>query len=116
MRKPPLGPTTPHKVLPCVLLVGVDPSLEPLCRQSAALASGARLEVCDMASVTTRAAELRPIALIVPRAILDFDPAEFIALARTVNATLVPLEADPSAPGARANLVKLLRDAHKRRG
>ncbi len=99
-----------------MLLVGSDPSLEPLCRQSAALAAGARLEICDMTSVTTRAAELRPFALIVPREILDFDPAEFIALARTVNATLVPLETQrATAPAARAELVKALRDAHQRR-
>ncbi|MBK9002099.1 MAG: hypothetical protein IPM35_40760 [Myxococcales bacterium] len=116
MRKPPLGPTTPHRVLPCVLLVGIDSSLEPLCRQSAALAAGARLETCDMASVTTRAAELRPFALVVPSEILDFDPAEFVALARTVNAALIPLDsARASAPGARAELVKALRDAHQRR-
>lgn len=116
MRKPPLGPTTPHRVLPCVLLVGADPSLHTLCRQSAALASGSRLEICDMASVTTRTAELRPFALVVPRELLDFDPAEFVALARTVNAALVPLEtADAASPGSRAELVKALRAAFERR-
>lgn len=116
MRKPPLGPTTPHRVLPHVLLVGSEPGLEALCRQSAALAAGARLETCDVANVTTRAAELRPFALVVQREILDFDPAEFEALARTVRAELVPIDGDLGRePKARAELVRALRDAFRRR-
>jgi len=103
-------------VVPCVLLVGGDPTLESLCRQSAALAAGARLETCDMASLTTRAAELRPFALVVPRELMEFDPDEFVALARAVNAVLVPIgAAEAAAPSSRAGLVKALRDANQRR-
>lgn len=102
-------------MLPSVLLVGAASELIPICRQSAALAAGAPLEVCDVASVTTRAATLRPFALLVPQEILEFDQAEFVALARTINATLIPLATERAGePALRAELVGALRDAHKR--
>ncbi|MBI3200609.1 MAG: hypothetical protein IT377_27895 [Polyangiaceae bacterium] len=114
MRKPPLGPTAPQRVVPCALLVGVDSKLATLCRQSTAIAAGARLELCDMASVTSRAAELRPFAVIIPRELLDFDPSELIALARSVRASLIPLETDRvSTQLGRAELVRALRDAYQ---
>ena len=116
MRKPPLGTTTPHRVIPCVLLVGGGRELEALLRQCAALAAGARLEVCDVGSVTTRAAEWRPFAIVVPNEVLEFDPAEFIALARTVRAELVPLMTERvNNPRFKSELVAALRAAHERK-
>jgi hypothetical protein len=85
--------------------------LETLCRQSAALAAGARLETCDMASLTTRAATLRPFALLVPTSLLDFDQSEFVALARTVNADLIAVDEATH----RTDLVRALREARERR-
>lgn len=116
VRKPPLTPTTPQRVAPCALLAGVDSTLTAVCRQSTAIAAGARLEVCDMGSLTNRAAELRPFALIIPRDLLDFDPTELIALARTVSAVLVPIEPERTAtPLGRAELVRALREAYQQR-
>ena len=117
MRKPPLGPTTPQRVVSCVLLVGIGSELEAFCRQCAAVAVGARLEVCDVASATTKSAEWRPIAIVVPQEILEFDPDEFEALARTVNATLVSLDThQKSSPALKGELVAAIRAAHVRRG
>lgn len=115
MRKPPLSATTEQQVVPCVLLVGVDSEHEALCRQCATHAAGARLVTCDVASVTTRAAELRPLALVVPSDILDFDPEEFRALARTVNAALVPLRTDLPAEQIGEDLLGGLFEAAGRR-
>jgi len=104
-------------VLPCVLLAGNDPNLASVCRQCAALAAGARLEVTDMGALTTRAAELRPFAIVVPEDLLDFDPEEFVALARTVNATLVPISIEaPRDREVRAELVARIRTAYEKRG
>ena len=116
MRKPPLGPTAPHRVVPCALLAGFDSNLTAVCRQSTAIAAGARLEVCDMGSLTNRAAELRPFALIIPQALLDFDPAELVLLARTVNAVLVPIDPVRAITQlGRAELVRALREAYQQR-
>ncbi len=116
MRKPPLGTTTPHRVVPCVLAVGADAELEPTLRQCAALAAGARLESCDMGSVTTRAAEWRPFAIVVPQELLEFDPAEFLALARTVKAELIPLAAEQArSPSFKQDLTASLRAAYQHR-
>jgi hypothetical protein len=116
MRKPPLGTTTRHRVIPCVLLVGGDRAVEPVLRQCAALAAGARLEVCDVSTVTTRAAEWRPFAIIVSNDVLEFDPAEFVALARTVKADLVPLlDGRPTDARFRQEMVAALRSAYRHR-
>jgi len=115
MRKPPLMPTAQHHVAPSVLLVGVGDPHETLCRECAEHAAGARLELCSMAEVTTRAAELRPLAIIVPSDILAFDPTEFQALARTVNATLIPLRTDLPAEEIGDGLIGSIFEAASRR-
>jgi len=115
MRKPPLMPTAQHQVAPCVLLVGQDSPHEGLCRECAEHAAGAKLEICSMSNLTTRAAELRPLALIVPSDILAFDPTEFQALARTVNATLIPLRADLPADEIGEGLIGAIFEAASRR-
>ncbi len=97
MRKPPMGSTTRHRVIPCVLLVGADAEFESVCRQCAALAAGARLERADVQNMGTRAAEWRPFALLVTNSVLEFAPEEFIAVARSVGARLVTI------PDARLN-------------
>lgn len=114
MRKPPLGPTAQQRVNPCVLLVSVGDPNEALYRQCATQAAGARLEVCDVASVTTRAAELRPLALLVPSEILEFDPSEFVALARTVDSALIPLETAQPVRQMQAQLLQALKSASQR--
>jgi hypothetical protein len=115
MRKPPLMPTAQHQVAPSILLVGPGNPHEALCRECAQHAAGAKLETCSMANLTTRAAELRPLAIIVPSEILAFDPSEFQALARTVNAALIPLRADLPADEIGDGLIGALFEAASRR-
>ena len=115
MRKPPLMPTAQHHVAPSILLVGARSPHEALCRECAAHAAGATLEICSMAELTTRAAELRPLAIIVPSDILAFDPSEFHALARTVNATLIPLRADLATEEIGDGLIGAIFEAASRR-
>jgi hypothetical protein len=91
MRKPPLGATTRHRVIPCVLLIGADEGVTSLVRRCAALAVSARLEITDVESMGTRAAEWRPFAILVQTSLLEFAPEEFIAVARSVGARLVTL-------------------------
>lgn len=108
--------TPPHRIAPNVLLVGMGNPHEELCRQCAEHAAGARLEVCDVASLITRAAELRPLAIIVPSHILAFDAAEFSALARTVGAVLIPLSSDLPVGEVGDNLIGTIFAAAERRG
>jgi len=97
------------------LLVAVNHPLEAACRRAAAGADEARLEVCDVASATTQAALHRPFALLVPSDILEFDPDEFRALAKTVNASLVRLPNEADSDRLVARLIEALSGASARR-
>jgi hypothetical protein len=116
MRKPPLIPTKRQRVVACVLLVGNEPGLEDLCRVCMEFTGEARLVVSDVATMTTRAAQWRPFAIVVSSSIAEFDPDEFAALARSVDAHLltVPSEriADPLLKNA---LITAFRNAFERR-
>jgi hypothetical protein len=98
-----------------VLLVAVSHPLETACRQAAAQAAEARLEVCDVSSATTQAALHRPFALLVPNDILEFDPEEFRALAKTVNASLVRIPNETDSKRLVARLIEALSAASARR-
>jgi len=116
MRKPPLVPTKRHRAVSCVLLVGNDPAVEAICGACVEFVGGVRMIISDVAGVSTRAAQWRPFAIIVPSSILEFDPHEFAALARTVNAELVTIPLDRIAdPILRNELITSLRNAYRRR-
>jgi hypothetical protein len=100
-----------------VLLVGADAEVEALCRRCAALAVSARLEVSDVQSMGTRAAEWRPFAILVQTSLLEFAPEEFIAVARSVGARLVTLPderlADPRFKTELTSTIRSVRVQHR---
>ncbi len=115
MRKPPLIPTKRHRVVACVLLIGNESGLEDLCRTCAEFVAGARLVRSDLADMSTRAAQWRPFAIVVPSSVHEFDPDEFAALARSVNAELVTIEPERIAdPLFKNELITTLRNAYRR--
>ncbi len=93
MRKPPLMPTAREHVIPCAVLTGADESLQRSCRSAVARAAAARLQCCSIEELATAAARWKPFALLVPEAVYEFDPAEFDALARSVGALLIRVNA-----------------------
>jgi hypothetical protein len=98
------GPTARHKPALCLLVIGSDARLQEACRQCARRIF-ARLVVVSVAEMGARAAELRPLAIVVSELLQAFDPEEFRALARSVGAELIVIE--PSwvqAPGFTAEL------------
>ena len=116
MRKPPLIPTKRHRVVACVLMVGNEPGLEDLCRTCADFAAGARLVTADVGEMSTRAAQWRPFAIVVPSSVNEFDPDEFTALARSVNAELVTVAPEEIGdPLFKNRLISTLREASRRR-
>ncbi len=116
MRKPPLIPTKRQRVVACVLLLGNEPGLEDLCRVCIEFAAGARLIVSDVRGMTTRAAQWRPFAIVVPSSIVEFDPDEFAALARSVDAQLVTVPRERiSDPLLKNDLITAFRNALQRR-
>jgi hypothetical protein len=76
---------------PPVVLVAGGP--EPLIRSARAVAHGEShgiiVEACGAVTVATVAATLRPFALVLDQDLFAFDPDEFTALARDVQAELV---------------------------
>ena len=116
MRKPPLVPTKRQRVLPAVLLVGSEPGLFELCQICADFAASARVVISDVAGMSTKAAQWRPFAIVVPISIHEFDPTEFAALARSVNAELITVSPE-RIPDAlfKNDLITAFRDALRRR-
>src|SRR5262245_6320239 len=82
--------TTKTTPLPLVLLVGASPGLVERCCDAAA-AAAVGVKECDLARLATQAALWRPLVIILPRDLYDFDPSEFDALAKDVGARLVTL-------------------------
>ena len=59
--------------------------------KAAATAGASRVENCDVDDAATRAASLRPFAVVLTRDIYEFDRKEFDALARDVHAEIIEL-------------------------
>jgi site-specific recombinase len=77
-----------------VLVVGGSQSLIRVVRESVVKLKRADLVTCDMRAAQTRAAELRPFAIVMPDELHAFDSAEFAALARDVGAQLIVVAGD----------------------
>jgi hypothetical protein len=75
-----------------ILLVSAPTDIAKRCRAAAARAKVLFAYECDLATLTNMAAERKPLAIIFPEHIYDFDSAEFDALARDIQATIVALE------------------------
>src|SRR4051794_30811508 len=80
---------------PTVLTIGCSPQLRERCA-AAITAIGAILLHGELAQAPTLVAERRPLAIVLPQALYDFDPEEFDALARDVSASLLRVEGDIS--------------------
>lgn len=80
---------------PTVLTIGCSPELRQRCAQ-ALTAIGTILKHGELAQAPTLVAERRPLAIVLPQELYDFDPSEFDALARDVSASLLRVEDDIS--------------------
>jgi hypothetical protein len=86
--------------VPVVLVAGGPDELIAAAKQVAGLESPLiEVDACGAASAASMAASLRPFALILSQDIFGFDPDEFTALARDVQAELIVLKLTATAPG-----------------
>jgi hypothetical protein len=77
-----------------VLLVSSSEALAARCRDLCIRARVILLVESDLAALTNTAVERKPLALLFPDDIYAFDSAEFDALARDIQSTVVMLEPD----------------------
>jgi hypothetical protein len=101
-----LGKTAPPAALATVLVVQCSVELLRRCAAaSAKVAVSAR--GCDLVSMAEQAAQRRPVAIIVPSYLHEFDPTEFEALAQDVAAKLLVIDENI----AQTDLDRLISDA-----
>ncbi len=74
-----------------VLLVGGTEMLAQTCRAVALAGAAASLHRCEVAESLTVAATCRPLIIVVPEDLYEFDTASFDAMARDVQAALLPV-------------------------
>jgi len=77
-----------------VLVVGGSRSLIKTVRRAAHGVQCTEVVTCAVREASTRAAELRPLAIVLNEDVYAFDAAEFDALARDVRAELVVIATD----------------------
>jgi hypothetical protein len=77
-----------------VLVVGGSRSLLDAVHGCTSSVNAAEVVSCDVRQAATRAAELRPAAIVMSEEVYAFDSAEFDALARDVRAQLITAESD----------------------
>jgi hypothetical protein len=110
------GPTAIPSPAAIVVVVGGPRELVDATRQAAGVAAAAKIETAELSNAATVVATCRPFAIVMSEDVYAFDAAEFDALARDVNATLVKI--DPHGMDAakleRALMPKLGR-AHRQR-
>lgn len=99
-----------------VVVVGGPRELVDATRLAAGVAAAARIETAELASAATIVATHRPFAIVMSEDIYAFDSAEFDALARDVNATLLKIDMNgmDAVKLERALMPKLGR-AHRRK-
>ena len=86
------GPTTIPQPAAIVVVVGGPRELIEATRQAAGIAAAAKIETAELATAATVVATVRPFAIVMSEDVYAFDAAEFDALARDVNATLVKID------------------------
>ena len=67
-------------------------------RQAAGVAAAARVETAELANAATIVATHWPFAIVMSEDVYSFDAAEFEALARDVNATLIRVDTANATP------------------
>lgn len=86
------GPTAIPQPLAIVVVVGGPRELVEAARQAAGVAAAAKVETAELANAATVVATYRPFAIVMSEDVYAFDAAEFDALARDVNATLLKID------------------------
>lgn len=76
---------------PTVLTIGCASDLQALCATCLASVK-VLLKHCELRQAPTLVAEKRPLAIVIPEDLYEFDPVEFDALARDVGASLLRVE------------------------
>jgi hypothetical protein len=82
---------------PTVITIGCSPRLEQRCGRAVATL-GALFHRGALENAATAVAEQRPLVIVIPQDIYEFDPNEFDALARDVGASLLRVDDDVSEP------------------
>ena len=100
-------PTQRQLRRPVVLLVGGTPALATAVKE-AALAAQVLVTDCPVVDVTTVAAEIRPLVMVVSEDIFGFDPESFRALARDVHSRLLTVGEAEIQPGRLVPMLKAL--------
>jgi hypothetical protein len=75
-----------------LVLVSMTQALAKRCRDAAARARVLFVHEANLASLTNMAAELKPLVLLFPEHVYAFDSLEFDALARDIQASVMPLD------------------------
>jgi hypothetical protein len=107
-------PTIEHNQALAVVVIGGPEELVEATRRVVALVSNAAVITAEVATAATRVAHTRPFAIVVSDELYGFDAAEFDALARDVQASLIALPSDGA--GVRVlqqRLTPLIMDAYR---
>ena len=98
-----------------LLLVSLTPELSRRCRVAARRAHVLFCHECTLSTLNNMAVERRPLAIVFPEQLYAFDAAEFDALARDVQASVVVLAGELSEDTLDALLEDALTAAELRR-
>ncbi|HKU41790.1 MAG TPA: hypothetical protein VJR89_26720 [Polyangiales bacterium] len=87
-------PTMEHTPAISVVVIGGPDALVEAVRRSIGRLAVARVVGTDVAGAATQVASTRPFALVISEEIYGFDSAEFDALARDVQASVITVPTD----------------------
>ena len=107
-------PTIEHAQVLTVVVIGGPDALVEAARRAASLVTNAGLITAEVATAATKVARARPFAIILSDELYCFDAAEFDALARDVQASLIALPADgANVRTLQQRLTPLVMDAYR---
>lgn len=110
------GPTAIPQAVSIVVVVGGPRELIDAARQAAGIAAAAKIETAELSNAATVVATHRPFAIVMSEDVYAFDAAEFDALARDVNATLLKVDTQGmDAVKLERTLMPKLGRAHRQR-
>jgi len=87
-------PTLEHTFTLAIVVVGGPEALISATRQIVSIIGNVMVVTADVKAAATQVARLRPTAIVMSEEVYAFDAAEFDALARDVQATLISLPTD----------------------
>lgn len=108
-------PTLRQLHVPVALVVGGSAELVGIV-EDAALSVQLLVTNCSVADATTRAAELRPLVMIMSEDVYGFDPDSFEALAKDVRSRVITVPVEGlDAEALKARLAAIMLDAEEHR-